>query len=511
MLCRLACFLAVLLAAACQTVSLNSAQDHTAGNGIVAFRYAINGAQPIAFHDPWDFVEIEGDDGSSLTFNPVYDGISRTALYVGSVPPGRYRFTEFSGRIGGVSGRPNDKLGKFNVEAGRVTYLGTLVQQVDELRVSFPGTGTRNLLVYDPNPSPDGLPEILDILFPGLSGVDRNPQSFIGWDPETVPDAAGPALYAEIRKASRGLIDPVELSDGSVAFGSLLGQLRLWHPDAGWRRVDIGVNRAIEAFAELSPGVWLVGGEMGSLRLTTDEGRTWKDAGIPLPYGVVQDIYTMPDGYIYITHYRGTQFTLYRGKMGGGPWQVIQSARFAAPGQLYGSTPQRMKTYRFGSVLYTTLPHSNLAVFDTATGVAEIRDMPGPFNHMQLSNDGVLRGNFEQFIIWNPLESRDGGKSWEGSTHSRAMLPPAFKDGSFGMGVELQPGFTSGTAYLSQTEDGGKTWERTREFFLSTIWMGYARRTDAFYAYDRVRTLFVSRDGGKTWKEDSSDAPITGS
>ncbi|MDW3205969.1 MAG: hypothetical protein R8L07_10555 [Alphaproteobacteria bacterium] len=496
--------LAVCLLAACQTASLKTAASHDPANGIIAFRFVSNGPGPIAYQDPWDFAIIEETTtGETFTLTDVTDGLSRSALYIGSVPPGEYRLSSFAGTISNATGTPNDSFGRFAIEARRITYLGSIVEVVTGPRVDVLSRYRTSYLTYDPTPVAEGLPEVLQALYPGLSDVAMRPDSYLGWSEAHVPPVISQGLYDEVRDGSLGLLAPTELSDGRIAFGTLLGQIRFWHPEHGWSRVDLGVNRSVEAIVEIVPGALLVGGEMGMLRISPDMGKAWAQIRSPIPYGVVRDIHKMPDGGVYLTHYRDTRFTLLRSDINLNQWEPVQSFQFAAPGRFYGSTPQRLRTHRIGSLLLTTLPQSRLAVYDTETGRSEVRDMPGPVSRARASRDGRLRGIFERFIVWNPYLTADGGVTWESDTISRSTHMPAFRDESHGAALEMESGLTEGWTYLTRTKDGGSTWQRGPKMpnpFLT--WIDYAADGSLLYATDQLGEFYYSRDGGETWKHD---------
>ncbi len=495
---------ALFLLVSCQTASLKNAASHSSNNGILAFRFVSNGPGPIAFQDPWDFAIIEEiTSGETFTLADVTDGLSRSALYVGSVPPGQYRLSSFEGTISNATGTPNESFGRFDVQAGRITYLGSIVEVVTGPRIAVLTTHRTSYLTYDPTPIAEGLPDVLNALYPGLSGVALQPDSYLAWREDHVPPVISRGFYDEVRDGSLGLLAPTELSDGRIAFGTLLGQIRFWHPDQGWSRADIGVNRAVEAIVEIVPGALLVGGEMGMLRISPDMGKAWAQIKAPIPYGVVRDIHKMPDGGIYLTHYRGTEFTLLRSDVNLNDWQVVQSFQFAAPGRFYGSTPQRLRTHRVGSLLLTTLPQSRLAVYDTSTGTSDVRDMPGPVSRARASRDGKLRGIFERFIVWNPYLSADGGATWETDTISRSSHMPAFRGDTHGAALEMESGLTEGRTFLIRTDDGGKTWQRGPRMpnpFLT--WIEFSDDGTLIYASDQLGDFYYSRDAGETWKHD---------
>ncbi|MCP5367404.1 MAG: hypothetical protein H6907_13895 [Hyphomicrobiales bacterium] len=505
---RAAAAMLLLFAAACQTVSLDSARDHKPGNGIVAFKFVTNSYLTVIFQDHWTWATIADEAGKSFTFTAVTEGMTRSALYVGSVPPGRYHFTGFEGKLAFASAKPNERLGNFLVEAGRVTFLGTLIEHANQDRFVLPGVNSRTYLLYDPKPSPDGLTAVLNILFPGLQGVDLDPVTFIGWDRRRAPVALNLGAFDFVRRSSRGLIDPVELADGSIAFGSVLGQLRLWHPDRGWRNLDVGLNRGIEAFAELPSGAWLVGGEMGMLRRSFDHGASWHDVKSDLPYGVVHDLNVLDGGTVYLTHYRGTEFALYRAAGDLGHWERVQSATFEPAGRTWGSAVQGLTTRVHGGHLYTTLPHSRLAVFDPATRRSTLHDMPGPLmSPLRIAPDGVMRGTFAVFVAHNPYLSRDGGGSWHGANITRYAHMPGFRDKSFGMAIGV-PSLTQRRSSVLVTRDGGTTWsEAAAAPHVGLRWIGFSNRAGVAFATDDISRLYYSRDEGRTWTEDSVPPP----
>lgn len=494
---RILLALAAVLLTACATApEPRSAKMQYANDGGVLFRVLPNVQSASMFFKNWQAISVvrlagPGEKEQRFSVSPTTDGTTRSAVYAGTLPPGRYRFDAFSSQQCGYmcvssSITMSEKFSRFTVQSGRLTDLGVLIQ----LRGSAAGDV---LIAHTRQPDASATSEIVRESIPNFARLLTQP---IGsWDEDTIPGAMSD-MYRYSLVNSFGFVSPHQTKAGDVVYGSANGVMYRWKPGHHATPMDVGVRASIETTLVTSSGSWIAGGELGTLLMSTDEGRTWRSIRGALPFGVMTDLAQWRDQ-IIVTVLRGKNVRIYSADEATLDWKLLAShdLQISSFWDIQGVRPQ---SYLMGNMLVTTLPGRKLAAMDLVSWSIEIRSLPGAIQMFSASRDGVLRCRCAATIAVSPYESNDLGKTWKPSSASRFALLPAFKDSMHGVSYVGQ--WLAKGGALAYTEDGGKTWvEATKaDVYFDNVFFS-DDGTQAFAA-SAFGPRMISSDAGKTWR-----------
>lgn len=482
--------LLLLALTGCETVSVvTPTSSISPEHGLVIFKLSSN-SQSIGFFNYWNTATIHNVDpaiSAKYTILVAKKGNSRSAVYFGSLPEGEYRLAKFSSEQCGamcVSSTltVSDKLGTFSIQKGSMTDLGHLVyEQQDQ---------NRSMIVHGESKR-NWIKPYLQDFYPNVDASMAD-QDKLGW---TTPDPARMrTAYNTVKKRSRGLIRPRETSDGTLLFGSYLGNVRVWTPGQGFRSYDTGIQGAIESVAELGPGIWVVGSEDGQVVISHNWGRTWRDYGKSFPNASVIGLNTY-GGRLFATVHAGERLNIYYTNPDDEVWHTASSHQLEV--SIWTASPRFPNSIAHEDKLVTSLPSKGLVVTNMNTLTFKERRFPGGIFTFGLSNDGILRCNAVKGIVGNPYESDDWGETWKRSTHSRFMMVPYFVDSRNGLGYQ---GAIAGKVTLATTEDGGVTWTNKGPFPYRTQYFSHLKATGTLFATDGHNSMVISDDNGATWQ-----------
>lgn len=426
-----------------------------------------------------------------LTANTL--GMLHSAVFGGALPPGIYEFpTVGAGTgIGGPCGTTDSpsKFARFMVEAGKLSFLGT---------IEITASNDRHRTFITPEPAPNLLRArvLVDNEFPDLSRFSQ--AVIVGWVPASMPPGLDAARQFAVEN-SFGLLDPSETSDGRYIFGSRAGVIREWAPGESRPIIhDTGVRTSLELTTILPDGHWLVGGEGSALLASADHGQTWTSVSSNLPFGAIVGLNSARSGIVYVTLFRGDTVSVFSGRPGLSPWRKIASytTTFNHWTSIAGVLP---RTDMIEGKLVTLVPSRQIAILDPATGKSVIRNLPGSAQVFSVSADGVLHCRCNKVLAVNPYESHDFGQTWISSAASRWMMMPAMRDARHGV---AWVGAMMGKRGMVYTNDGGATWTPSTETpDLSLQNTFYSNDGKRAFATNGVNQLWESDDDGRSWHE----------
>ncbi|MGC3981461.1 MAG: hypothetical protein QM808_09395 [Steroidobacteraceae bacterium] len=487
--------LIVLLIALTITPYTHAETKATEQAGVIVFKVIPNQSGASTFFKNWQKITIKqvGPSKASKSYSLTYTdkGNTRTAIYSGLVPPGLYRFVDFSSLQCGwlcvsASIKVNDKFSQFSVEAGKLTYLGNIVQLTR-------GEGDVLLVPQLDPPKADAISFVTQIFPQYRSQLESG---VLGWV-DAAADNTDANLYQSTKQLSAGLFGPTQMQDGSLLFGSSLGVVRHWTPGKAPVALDTGASVSIESAIQLPDGTLLAGGELGVFKMSTDDGLTWADIDAGIPFGIIKSIKISDSGDIYVTHLLDNVVSIFKGRIGIPQWKLIteQTLSISKIWDIQGIVPE---TFQYQQYLLVSLPGRNLLVLDTHTDEFSVRKSAGGIQGITMTGDGVIRCRCVGGIAVNPWESHDLGATWQKSAVDRFMQLPAFKDQQ--IGVAMMGVWLSKDAYMAASQDGGKTWDKqmvTDGKYYPNIF--YADRQKIFVAYDNYDSIIFSADDGKSW------------
>ena len=481
----------------CASVEHRDTRIRSSNDGAVIIRVLPNVQSSSQYFRNWHALKLARAPRAGETaeveyqVRPAIYAASRTAIYAATLPPGRYRFVEFSAQSCGymcISSMlsVSTKFSQFEVKPGQITDLGVLVQ-------TDPQDGSRGVaLTHEQRGNNELTLEIVREVFPDLSPMMSSPR--LSWSMGSVPTPMA-ALHKAAIRDSYGFVAPRETEGGAFLFGTANGVVGLWKPGNARQGFDIGERVSVDSVLVLPDSRWMAAGEFSVVKISHDRGKTWQTVRGNLPLGLVVDLNLWRDN-VVLTMSQGGVVKIYRAPVAGDQWQLVAS-HATDVNWFFDVQGVRPQSILLGDVLVTTIPGRQLSVLDLNSGRAELRKLPGAVQMFSASADGVLRCRCLSVIAVNPYESNDLGKTWVESTASRFMLMPAFRDAR--NGVAFKGGFMSPSKF-TYTSDGGKTWVETTEAPLYFHELFYSRDGKKAFATTLRGDLWQTEDDGRNWR-----------
>ena len=494
---RFALLALALALGGCASVEVRDTKIRNASDGAVVIRVLPNVQSSSQFFKNWQSLTLarvpQSGEGAEVTYavSPKLDAASRSAIYAGTLPPGQYRFVQFSAQQCGamcVSSwlTVGPKFSRFEVKPGQITDLGVLVQTDTQ-------DGTRRAVLTHEAPGDHPLSaELFSEVLPDLLPMMSRPR--LSWSPETVP-APMAAMQKAAIQLSHGFVSPRETEDGAFLYGTANGVVGRWKPGASHQAHDIGERVSVDSVLVLPDSRWMAAGEFSTVKVSGDRGRTWQSVRGNLPLGLVVDLNLWRDK-VLLTLTQGSLVKVYSAPAGTDQWSLV-AEHTTDVNWFFDVQGVRPQSLLVGDVLVTTIPGRQLSVLDLPSGRAELRKLPGAVQMFSASADGVLRCRCIAVIKVDPYESHDLGKTWVDSTASRFMMMPAFRDKL--NGVAFKGGFMSPSRF-TYTRDGGATWVETTEAPHSFQQLFYSRDGRKAYAATVFGNLWVTENDGQSWQ-----------
>lgn len=486
--------LLLLLLSGCAQVEFRSATIESATDGAVVLRVIPNMASASQFFKNWQSITVEriprheGERRAQYAIFPTLEATSRTAIYAGSLPEGTYRFVQFSAQQCGymcVSAwlDVNANFSRFEIQSGRLTDLGELIQV--EL-------GQKVLFAHDSRSDSEITSEIVREALPGIKSLLSKP--LLSWNTNSVPKNME-TLFELSKTVSYGFVSVKETSQSSFIYGSANGVVYSWIPGQIPVPHDIDKRVSVESLLVTPTGGWLAGGELGVLQRSDDEGRHWRSIRGNLPFSVVLDL-NYWQGSVIVTSLRGNQVYVHSAVEGSEVWKLL--AHYVMDITPFWDIPGvRPQSFLIDDRLLTTVPGRKVAVMNLNSGESEVRDLPGAIQMFSASQDKVLRCRCATSITVDPYESHDFGKTWQDSTSSRFMFMPTFRDEK--NGIALNYGYFS-SSRMTYTADGGRTWVDATEIPVTFNQLFYSRDGKSAFAGSPYGGVWTSTDDGRHWQ-----------
>jgi photosystem II stability/assembly factor-like uncharacterized protein len=478
-------------------------QQFTQGQGGVAFRLTVSGVGISPFFAFWHqtvLTQVEGTKKGEKFVVPMSDlGAAGSATYFGALPEGRYEISSFSSEQCGylcisASLKTTAKPIRFDVAAGRITYLGSLMYERTDDK-------SAQLMVSGTSPADqDNFRAWLGSYFPTIAAM---PVADLGAGGEVRP-----VEFKGAQDRAAGLLNPAVLSNGDVLFTTLSGSLKRHSPSGGLVTVNTGSASRLNAVLALSDRHWVAAGDFGEARSTQDAGATWHDLKLNLPYGAIVGLYPAANGETIAVLDQKPTLALYTGSLATNTWTPRMRRDYKHDLWKGGISRPAIQFVASTGKLLVALPGGPSFVLDTKTMAASDFELPGGAMNVGLSGDDVLRCRCNKSGLWvSTWESRDLGKTWQDSPLDRSLPLPVFKDRRVGMNTALFD--------IQKTVDGGARWKTVLPqkaqywpflflpYNLNFIYLQDRRvlATDSMYA------LLVSDDDGDTWKPARQSRP----
>jgi photosystem II stability/assembly factor-like uncharacterized protein len=457
----------------------------------------------------------EEKEPRQFQLTPISFGQTQSVTFVGRMPAGRYQPHQLVGTKNMmVLTVPIAKAtGKFEVESGRTTDLGTMVfvpirsnpagaapasAKPGEISGAIGGNAwdIRFALPLDPTPVP--VEALLDARFPQLAAATKG-KSTVGWVQGTVPTQRPELLNAARQDIAPIGTNPHRLRDDRIVAGGPLGTVGEFKKGSKPLVRSTGAVQHIEATALLDDGRWLVGGEEGHVAVSEAGGTRWKRISGLRTDEVVVHLSQAPDRSLYLVAMDDGGSTVYRSMPDNIAWSAVK--RIPAKRDVekqWVNTWRRDFAARTQERLVVYTRPEILTTLDFKTGTWETSETPKAFPMgLHATADGVITGTMNPAWVYR---SADYGKSWsriESWAHSSSATFLDRDRGYIVAGNVVAQDFR-----LRATTDGGKTW--TIQGPASGTWQwAQPLLTDAagktFFTV-RWGQVFESTDMGRTWQ-----------
>ena len=448
----------------------------------------------------------------TFSFVATHFGQTGSTTFVGRLPAGRYQPSKLSGSEGLWDIQaPLEKLtGKFDVEASRITDLGTMIYLPHENGTPLPAedrsTNARRSsqfsLPLDPTPVPTE--QLLGLRFPAIAAAVKG-RSSLGWVEGTVPRQPA-RLLEQVSKHAAMTGTPVFLGEGrSVAAGQLGTIVDRGAARHSWMHRNTGVVHQLEAIIRLKDGRWMVGGEEGYLAMADSLQARWNRLHGLGHDEVVVSLLQGPDSSIYMVTMNDAGSVVYQSAPDTISWKVIrriEGDRSKMNFQLRMSLRNSAAMSKERLVI-NTLPDT-ITSLDFSTGQWESAETPRPFvSGIKVTSDGYTTGILNTGFRYG---SENYGKTWHRQEVWAIASRSDYSERGKGMMIAANIGLTKGKYFVRKTEDSGKTWSAVHEVENLGDWIDMPFWIDPLdksgknlYAL-RFGRIYNSTDMGATWK-----------
>lgn len=476
----------LLVFAGCTHVEYRGSELESAEDGAVVMRFLRN-VYPNGIRPQWG-VAVERQDSQGKWSAGEYrlhdtgTTPSLSTVFIASLPAGTYRFVGQCKETLLCNERYKPSA-TFTVNPAQLTDLGVMVRS--EVNGRFADT-------TGSPPEPRVTARLIPSLAPGLKPLLKLP--VLTWDSPSERETRI-ALAQDAARRSVGVYSVRALADGSIVYGSINGVVYHWTPGQEPQPHDIGLRVSVESVLVTPGGRWLAGGEMGVLQESLDQGRTWHEVNGNLPFGVVTSLVSWRNQVI-ATVMENRHVAIYRATEGDSNWTLL--ARHKEDVSLMDPMLMKAMSVLADDHLITTVPGHKLATLDLASGASTLRDLPSSVGALAIAPDGTLRAPCPSGVSGDICESRDEGRSWRALAHlSRDNLNALFLDAKRGVAVD-GPMFAQ--AYLTYTDDGGVTWNRSQPLDLHLNQLFYDHAGNKVYLFSQMGEFWESADDGRHWK-----------
>lgn len=519
-----ACETTVHSPAATGAAATATAPVASAGQGAIVMRLLPNNDGTDPYLKAWGKVRLQREgDAAPYSIAPLLDAASRSAVFAGALPPGRYRFMQLPSFACGYVCTPSvttpaSGFASFEVEADHLTDLGAIAL------TTTPGSNVA-LLATESRPSGPATAELVREIVPGFAPLLARPVRHWGSaaalpatggtgpvtsaqaaaaDPKApmapAPHEALAALLGEVAwRSSKGFSAPVETAEaGTFIHGSALGVVYS-RTGAGARRAhNLAERAAVDAVLVAADGRWIAGGEYSLLKQSRDRGTSWETVRGNLPFGLVVAL-AESRGQVLAAVLRDRELRLFAADAATlGPqtaWRLLYAATLDLAA--YWTATRRPELFVQGERVVLTLPNRQVAVIDLAGGTAQTLVLPGAIQHFAFGADGVMRCRCASTNV-NPFESHDLGRTWRAVDTSRYWMLPAWQDAR--NGVMLRNAF-AGASKLAVTRDGGASWVESATAVPHDLHhLRWSKDGKTLYAASLQGEFWVSRDEGRNWQ-----------
>ena len=484
--------------------------------GLVVIKVMTNSARVAGPIYEWnDIALLKNSDEHLLLYSiSSLDRPAVSKIFVGMLPEGRYKIA----RLGTKQQYKHDlklhaaitipdAIGEFEIQAGSVTNLGTLIYHPIETADKYNYQINKYLVTRVTTPS------LWDSVIESRLDIKRHvPKEapILGWLSDEY-ESERVDIQNKIQRHGLPSVLHV-LESGDAVIGTKLGKLFIKsHASKNWNYYPLDNTRAITSLIELQDGNVLIGGELGLLEKGRLENETWKSTPITLPdkYASVVSMLEASGLNLILTQ-SSEAWSLYQYDANKQSFELLKTLPFQALEiNRSTTTPFLAKTDKGFSIYYDGICHDYLTASDVWHQAACLNDTP-----MAQQKNGISRttsarsSNNSKFLSY----SKDFGRSWITLRDQLEVKPVGYSVYYSENGNLLRLDQEAKYNHLDQPNsrhnfpaesflNNTKVWEKISEFppqcpnILNVI-----SRDSAMYVLCENGAILLSSDLGKSWQ-----------
>jgi len=501
--------IAALSGCVATTATISSVTEIKPGQGIVTLRMTSNISGPLVSGSRWVGIDVkridkkkktEDEADEIYTISRATTGSMRSAIFLGALPAGQYKFVKLS------SGRfyvdIKDELPSFHVKPVKTTYLGTLIDH-PEYNMAFSGS-----LYFAVDPREDNMLQILRSEFPKIGSAFTTP--LLGWDSQF--KAKGPFVTLDLVKNNTAMLNkPVGNDRGEIFVGSMLGQILKRDTNGRWTQLDTGSIHEVISVSPIDSKTLIAGGDAGLFVVSNDQGKSWKNLP-PIPVrGAIFFTGRDSTGKFYAVTRRANNAILFTcDDIYKGNWQKLREFKLERGWNVPWSAAE---VNLIDDQLFMAMPPHNFHGYNIAT--KKWHDSLAPFSwtgQVKMLQGGMTYAVGTAGILNSLFVSPDYGKTWSELDTSTRSANPIFVDPSNGYMTHSKAISIIAAQYeqvLHRTEDGGKTWQEMgllpSKFYNGLFATG---KNSPLFMTTSDGTIYATTDYGKTWKAERTNVLV---
>jgi hypothetical protein len=455
--------------------------------------------------DNWHWIEIWSESEKRVYFlhreeakESRINEYPATAHFSGALPPGTYRIDAFKLQqsfgtyIKTLTAPVGDKLGKFKVEPGRLTDLGTVIYYPEYWDLD---AGSYRLFLVEGTDNTRAVKEMNPVAYNTLRSHPP-----LGWTESS--QSIAPNVTSQIKDNLPHFNQLVETKSGEIYAGGMLGKIFKRKKSGEWVTLDTGTSGEIFRIEEASNTLYATSERM--VLTSLDGGLTWKPVALPAQTGRLEFFHIAADGtqYLYILTDSKVlnSFNLYSRKTDIDQWALVARNTYDT-GSIDKIWPSMYQISSKGELIFTPGSFNNYILATDHKNVS--RDLIVGCKIIRYFDDGGIYAiqnglhlsaatQEPELVFYDPVKrENDKRYQWKGAQ----VYDLYFSNRNTGyIAIKLAG---KSKSEIIKTTDGGKSWETVPD--TSGFTSVYVTREGTLLKIGYEGTVFSTNNDGKSW------------
>ena len=316
-------------------------------------------------------------------------------------------------------------------------------------------------------------------------------------------ETTDPQSRLKLAKQSSFAINNIQsVSSGEVVFSSNLGQIISYHPERGWRNIDIGDPRELTAISVPDTKNIIAEEKKGCSshqQMVEKAGKCY----LPGTYRSNFGYFSIPWRVFVLSLFKDDLFVHGTKNADTAIWSELKRIP-GVNGLLLRNWPNNQGLAAIQNGKYMLgIPNGAFHVFDIASRTWNSPRSPGSFRGMRVVGNNLV--HTLQTFRSPPTFTTDGGITWNSYENTCSgiytwVMSFAVPSPNESYMLCFHTGAFVGSTSLHRTANGGKTWNESIKETPTIATQIYAADGFSFYA-DYLGNFHVSKDGGENWSK----------